>query len=74
MHYFVYIKQLCYIQLSDGHIRIALLLGRASEDGAPILDDRASRVRACKRAHFRSDADKTVTESPSIGNRSYGII
>ena len=51
-----------------------LLLGRASEAGAPILDDRASRAHACKRAHFRSDADNAVTESPSIGNRSYGII
>ena len=54
----------------------SIALPMPSEAGAPILDHRASRVHACncKRALFRSDDDNTVTELPSIGNRSYGII
>ena len=67
-------EHLAEFALLGGKYFTTLLLGRASEAGAPIQDERTSRAHACKRAHFHSDADNAVTESPSIGNQSYGII
>ena len=66
--------RILHVTRSLSLIFTTLLIGRASEAGAPFLDDRALRAHACKRAHFRSDVDNTVTDLPSIGNRSYGII